>query len=110
MPYQVGRARSSIKSLERAWLPASKLTNLFGAVPRAFRAFRSLSRNQKDLLQGSVRTVPHADVRSTLEEHADYLGLNLRNTKYISPKVSWHDYLHALPLHNLVHALETVML
>ena len=60
----------------------------FCAVPRAFKAFRSLPRDQKELLQGTVKTVPLADVRSTLEEHADYLGHNLRNTKYIAPKVS----------------------
>ena len=76
------------KSLERVWLSASELKVVCGAVPRAFRAFRTLLTDQKELLQGSFRAVPLADVRSTLEEHADYLGLNIRNTKYISPKVS----------------------
>lgn len=42
-------------------------------------------------MQGSVKSVPLADVHSTLEEHADHLGLHLRNTKYIAPKVTLTD-------------------
>lgn len=57
-------------------------------IPRAFDAFRSLSRSQKDLLQGSVKIVPLAEASSILEEHADHLGLHLQNTRYIAPKVS----------------------
>lgn len=75
-------------SLERAGLRASGLIAAVCAVPRAFKAFRSLPKDLKELLQGSRTAIPLADVRSTLEEHADHLGLNLRNTKYIAPKVS----------------------
>lgn len=57
-------------------------------IPRAFDAFRSLQRSQKELLQGSVMTVPLAEASSILEEHADHLGLHLQNTKYVAAKVS----------------------
>lgn len=56
-------------------------------VPRAFEAFNGLQQSQKELLQGCINSVPLADVHSTVDEHADHLGLHLRNTKYIAPKV-----------------------
>ena len=50
-------------------------------------------------MQGCVKYLPAVDVTSTLDKHADHLGLHLRNTKYIAPEVSRiHLYRICVPL------------
>ena len=65
----------------------------------AFGAFRNLNKRERVLLHGSVLSLPPADSQSTLDKHADHLGLHLRNTKYIAPEVKQRTlcYLACVP-------------
>ncbi|CAK0735575.1 hypothetical protein CVIRNUC_000603 [Coccomyxa viridis] len=78
--------RSELYCVFVCLLAPQLLSEAAAGATRAFGAFKSLEKRERKLLQGRVKSLPAADITSTLDKHADHLGLHLRNTKYIAPE------------------------
>lgn len=58
-----------------------------GTVPDSWAVLSAMPAGDREALLGRVLELPPADVDSLLEEHSEYLGLHMRNTKFMAAEV-----------------------
>ena len=58
-----------------------------GSIPDCWAVLNAMPARDREVLLGKVLELPPADTDSLIEEHSEYLGLHMRNTKYMAAEV-----------------------